>query len=219
MNRPTAPSPRRLALRSLAGAAACVSFPTLTRAALPPMTEGPFYPSPAYRARQLDWDADLTRVTRSAAADAPRAAGEWLDLTGAVLDARGRPVDGADIEIWQCDVYGSYRHPRGAGAQVDEAFQGFGSSRTDAQGRYRFRTIKPVVYPGRAPHIHVLLRHPTFGERVSQLFVAADPANARDFIYRSLSASDRHDTELRLQRAPVGSPVVWQAERSLLVGG
>ena len=80
-------------------------------------------------------------------------------------------------------------------------------------------TIKPVVYPGRAPHIHVLLRHPTFGERVSQLFVAADPANARDFIYRSLSASDRDDTELRLQRAPVGSPVVWQAERSLLVGG
>ena len=219
MNRPTAPSPRRLALRSLAGAAACVLFPTFTRAALPPMTEGPFYPSPAYRARQLDWDADLTRVTRSAAADAPRAAGEWLDLTGAVLDARGRPVDGADIEIWQCDVYGSYRHPRGAGAQVDEAFQGFGSSRTDAQGRYRFRTIKPVVYPGRAPHIHVLLRHPTFGERVSQLFVAADPANARDFIYRSLSASDRDDTELRLQRAPVGSPVVWQAERSLLVGG
>ena len=116
-------------------------------------------------------------------------------------------------------MYGSYRHPRGAGAQVDEAFQGFGSSRTDAQGRYRFRTIKPVVYPGRAPHIHVLLRHPTFGERVSQLFVAADPANARDFIYRSLSASDRDDTELRLQRAPVGSPVVWQAERSLLVGG
>lgn len=182
------------------------------------MTEGPFYPSPAYRARQLDWDADLTRVTRASAADAPRAAGEWLDLTGVVRDARGRPVDGAVIEIWQCDVHGSYRHPRGAAEKIDEAFQGFGSTRSDAQGVYRFRTIKPVPYPGRAPHIHVLLRHPAWGELVSQLFVAGDAENARDYLYRSLSASERGDTELRLQRAPVGAPVVWLAERSLVVG-
>ena len=218
MTTPTPRLPRRQALRALAGGAACVAFPGVVRAALAPMTEGPFYPSPAYRARQLDWDADLTRVTRASAADAPRAAGEWLDLTGVVRDARGRAVDGAVIEIWQCDVHGSYRHPRGAGEKVDEAFQGFGSTRSDGQGMYRFRTIKPVPYPGRAPHIHVLLRHPGWGELVSQLFVAGDAANARDFLYRSLSASERGDAELHLQRAPAGAPVVWLAERSLVVG-
>ena len=215
----TPAAPRRLALRALFGGAAGLTFPVLSMAGLPPMTEGPFYPSAAYRSRQLDWDADLTRVTRSAGADAPRAAGEWLDLVGTVVDAGGRRVDGAEIEIWQCDVHGSYRHPRGAGARIDEAFQGFGSTRSDAAGRYRFRTIKPVPYPGRTPHIHVLLRHPSWGELISQLFVAGDAGNARDFLYASLSASERTEIEMQLQRAPAGAPVMWVAERSLVVGG
>ena len=207
--------PRRQCLKTVA--AAVLGMPALALAALPAMTEGPFYPSAAWRARELDWDADLTRVARSAGAEAPRAAGEWLDLGGNVVDARGRAVDGAEIEIWQCDVHGSYRHPRGAQSRVDAAFQGFGSTRSDAQGRYRFRTILPVPYPGRTPHIHVRLRHPGFGELTSQLFIAGDPGNERDFIYRQLSPADRALVELRPQRAPAGSPVVWTAERSLLV--
>lgn len=182
------------------------------------MTEGPFYPSPEWRSRQLDWDADLTRATRSAGGNAPRAAGEWLDLGGRVVDARGRPIDGAEIEIWQCDVHGSYRHPRGAGERVDDAFQGFGSTRSDAQGLYRFRTIKPTPYPGRTPHIHVLLRHTSFGSVISQLFIAGEPANERDFLYRSLSAGERAWVDMPLKKAPAGSPVVWVAERSLVVG-
>jgi protocatechuate 3,4-dioxygenase beta subunit len=153
---------RRRSLQTLAGAGTLLALPSLALAQLPGLTEGPFYPSAEWRSRQLDWDADLTRVTRSASSNAPRAAGEWLDLGGRVVDARGRPIDGAEIEIWQCDVYGSYRHPRGAGSRVDEAFQGFGSTRSDAQGLYRFRTIKPVPYPGRTPHIHVRLRHASF---------------------------------------------------------
>jgi protocatechuate 3,4-dioxygenase beta subunit len=182
------------------------------------MTEGPFYPPEAWRARELDWDADLTRVDRAAAGDPRRAAGEWLDLGGQVLDEAGRALDGATVEIWQCDVYGSYRHPRGAGARVDEAFQGYGSLRTDAQGRYRFRTIRPVPYPGRTPHIHVRLRHPSVGEFTSQLFVAGDPGNARDGLYRRLSTAGRAATEMRLTRAAEGSPVVWVAERNLVLG-
>lgn len=219
MNPPHPTPARRALLRSVGLATAALACPALLRAAgLPPMTEGPFYPSPAWRQRQLDWDADLTRVARASGADAPRAAGEWLDLGGSVVDARGQAVDGAEVEIWQCDIHGSYRHPRGAGSQVDEAFQGFGSSRSDAQGRYRFRTIRPVVYPGRTPHIHVRLRHPSWGELTSQLFVAGDPGNTRDFLYRSLTASARAAAELNLQRAPAGAPVVWIAERSLIVG-
>ena len=64
-----------------------------------PMTDGPFYPPRAWRAAWPDQDADLTRVTRSKSSDAPRAAGEWLDLGGSVVDARGRMIDGAEIEI------------------------------------------------------------------------------------------------------------------------
>ena len=209
---------RRRYLKIVAGAAAALALPSLALAGLPAMTEGPFYPSLAWRSREVDWDADLTRVTRATSGDAPRASGEWLDLGGSVVDAGGHPVDGAEIEIWQCDVYGSYRHPRGAAGRVDAAFQGFGSTRSDAHGRYRFRTIKPVPYPGRTPHIHVRLRHPSFGEMTSQLFVAGEARNSSDFLYRRLSPADRALVDMALQKAPADSPVAWIAERSLVVG-
>jgi len=183
------------------------------------MTDGPFYPPLAYRARSVDWDADLTSV-RVRAPDGqpqPPARGEHLDLRGAVLDGDGRPIDGAEVEIWQCDAFGSYRHPRGAGDRVDAGFQGFGSTRSDARGIYRFRTIRPVPYPGRTPHIHVKLRHPAFGEVTSQLFVAGDPGNAGDFLYRSLDEAERKDVELRLLKPVSGEAVAWVAERDLIV--
>lgn len=207
---------RRLSLRAMAVTSAGLALPTLGLAAatLPAMTEGPFYPSPSYRSNRLDWDADLTRV---AGVDAS-ARGELLDLGGRVLDNEGRIIDGAEIEIWQCDSFGSYRHPRGAGAQVDEGFQGFGSTRSDAKGLYRFRTIRPVPYPGRTPHIHVKLRHPAFGELTSQLFVAGDAGNPRDGIWSHLSADGRRLSEMTLVRAPLGAPVMWMAEQALVAG-
>jgi protocatechuate 3,4-dioxygenase beta subunit len=115
-------------------------------------------------------------------------------------------------------VHGSYRHPRGAGERIDAGFQGFGATRSDKAGGYRFRTIRPVPYSGRTPHIHVKLRHPSFGEVTSQLFVAGEPGNAGDFLYRSLSDNDRQEVEMRLERAPAGQPVAWIVERDLLVG-
>lgn len=208
---------RRLIAGIATGAAGLVLPQWLAAAGLPSMTAGPFYPSPAWRSRQLDWDADLTRVGAAGDQSGRRAAGEWLDLGGSVLDSRGRIVDGAEVEIWQCDVHGSYRHPNGAGAQVDEAFQGFGSSIADKQGRFRFRTIKPAPYPGRTPHIHVRLRHPAFGEFTSQLFVAGEPANAGDFLYRRMSADERQAAEMRLARAPADAPVKWLVDRSLII--
>lgn len=222
MKPPANPHRRRLLQRAATGAAV-LGLPALALAdGLPRMTEGPFYPSPSWRARQLDWDADLTRVNRgsgAAAGPVARAEGEWLDLGGRLLDAQGRAVDGATVEIWQCDVHGSYRHPQGAGQRVDEGFQGFGSVRTDAQGHYRFRTIRPAPYPGRTPHIHVRLRHPAWGEHTSQLFVAGEPGNERDGLYRRLSVAERAATEMRLQRAPAGAEVTWVAERTIVVGG
>jgi protocatechuate 3,4-dioxygenase beta subunit len=214
-------SPRHV-VRTLVASAASLALPSLaaSRRALPAMTEGPFYPSAAYRSRGVDWDADLTIVAGRAPEGQPRpgAAGEHLDLHGPVIDVDGRVIDGAEVEIWQCDAFGSYRHPRGAGERVDDGFQGFGMTRTDREGIYRFRTIRPVPYSGRTPHIHVKLRHPSFGEFVSQLFVAGDPGNASDGLYRRLSSEDRLFADFTLRRAPAGSEVVWVAERSLVVG-
>ena len=212
---------RRLLLGASAGLA-CIGFPALAAArdALPRMTDGPFYPSLSYRAGAVDWDADLTMVGGHDpdGQPRPRARGEHLELYGTVQDTEGRTIDGATVEIWQCDAFGSYRHPRGAGARIDAGFQGFGSSRSDVGGGYRFRTIRPVPYPGRTPHIHFKLRHASFGEVTSQLFVADDPGNARDFLYQSLSEAGREAVAMRPVRAPVGSAVAWLAERALIVG-
>ena len=216
-----APLARRRLIAVAGGAAAWLALPAIAWSrGLPAMTDGPFYPSPSYRARSLDWDADLTTV-RGRAPDGqplPAARGEHLDLHGAVRDGNGRAVDGVEIEIWQCDAFGSYRHPRGAGDRIDAGFQGFGATRSDARGAYRFRTIRPVPYPGRTPHIHVKLRHATFGELTSQLFVAGEPGNPGDFLYRGLAEDERKEVELRLQRAPAGAPVMWLVERDLRVG-
>jgi protocatechuate 3,4-dioxygenase beta subunit len=112
----------------------------------PRSTEGPFYP----QSLPADSDADLTRVQGRA----DRARGTPLEVSGRVLDRSGRPLAGARVEIWQCDAGGHYHHVGGNEAALDPAFQGFGAVAADAEGRYRFRTIKPVPYPGRTPHIH-----------------------------------------------------------------
>lgn len=189
-----------------------------SRRALASMTEGPFYPARAWRERQHgDWDADLTRVERSGRVSAAR--GELLGLEGQVVDGKGRVIDGAEVEIWQCDTLGHYTHPsHSVGADgFDEGFQGFGAARTDADGRVRFRTIRPVPYPGRTPHIHIRVRHASFGERTSQLFVADDPGNARDFLWRALSADDRAALAMRLEPAPAASGLRWLVRQPWVV--
>jgi protocatechuate 3,4-dioxygenase beta subunit len=217
------PGPRRRLVLVAAGAAAtALALPALaqSRAALPRMTDGPFYPSREWRSRAIDWDADLTTVRGNAPDGQPRerARGEPLDLFGTVVDASGRPVDRAEVEIWQCDAFGSYRHPRGGGPRIDDGFQGFGAAVAAADGRFRFRTLRPVPYSGRTPHIHVKVRHPSFGEHTSQLFVAGDPGNAGDFLYNRLGDAERASVDMRLQRAPAGGAVAWIVEQQLVVG-
>lgn len=187
------------------------------RRAIAPMTEGPFYPPISWRERWPDQDADLSRIGTGTQARVAR--GEHLGVAFDVVDTAGRSIDRAEIEIWQCDALQAYRHPgvgRAAGHH-DDAFQGFGMARSDGAGHARFRTIRPVPYPGRTPHIHVKLRHASFGEVTSQLFVAGDPGNARDFLWRSLARDDRAALEMQLRPADAGSGLRWMARHALVV--
>jgi protocatechuate 3,4-dioxygenase beta subunit len=207
----------------LLGTAATLAMPALSssRRTLAAMTDGPFYPSRAWRerngAQDSDWDADLTRVQRHGRVLEAR--GERLGLELLVTDSAGRLIDGAEVEIWQCDALAAYRHPRVPleAGRYDEGFQGFGAARSDAQGKLAFLTIRPVPYPGRTPHIHVKLRHAAFGELSSQLFVAGDPGNAGDFLWRAVDAKDRPALEMALQAAPPGSGRRWTARHALVV--
>jgi protocatechuate 3,4-dioxygenase beta subunit len=200
-------------------AAACLALPALasSRQRLPAMGDGPFYPPKAWRERWPDWDADLTRVQRPGSPAS--AQGEALALMLTVADERGRVIDGAVVEIWQCDALGHYHHPRvqQVAGGFDPGFAGFGSASSGAEGTVRFRTIRPVAYPGRTPHIHVKLRHPSFGEHTSQLFVVGEAGNARDFLWRQLSAQEQGAAAMRLDAAPVESGLRWQARHTLVV--
>lgn len=210
---------RRTLLGSATTVLAVLALPAIasSRRAIARMTDGPFYPPRAWRERWTDWDADLTRVHDRGATLIAR--GEHLGLEGRVVDRNGRIVDAAEVEIWQCDAHAHYRHPATEKTTdpVDPGFQGFGATRSTAGGQFRFRTIRPVPYPGRTPHIHVKLRHASFGELSSQLFVAGDPGNARDSLWRWLNADDRPGLEMQLEPAPADSGLRWLVRHDLVV--
>ncbi len=163
--------------------------------ATPSQTEGPFYPV----AFPSDSDMDLVQVRGQAA----QAMGTVLHLQGRVLDVAGKPLDGAMVEIWQCDTHGLYDHPRQPGRERrDSAFQGYGSVVTDAQSTYRFRTLKPVAYPGRTPHIHLKIATADGRRLTSQFYLADDPMNANDFVYRSIARDPRRRARVDLRLEP-----------------
>lgn len=169
--------------RRIVVAAASLLLPTMTRAldgvATPRQPEGPFFPDPL----PLEIDADLLRFGEGSAA-----LGTPVELAGSVRDPSGRPLAGALVEIWQVDAHGIYLHPA-EGPRLDrrdDGFQGYGRSVTDAQGHYRFRTIRPVPYPGRAPHIHVKVWHRRVHLLTTQLYVEGEALNAQDFLLRRI---------------------------------
>ena len=155
--------------------------PAPTQSATPSQTEGPFYPV----ALPKDSDFDLLR---NGSQNYPKGQSAWVE--GSVSDLAGKPVAGAQVEIWQCDHDGRYHHP-GDGGKADQRFQGFGRVTVGADGSYRFRTMRPVAYGGRTPHIHVKVK---LGQRellTTQLYVAGDAGNPQDFLWRRLSEPDR----------------------------
>ncbi|HEY0878493.1 MAG TPA: intradiol ring-cleavage dioxygenase [Zeimonas sp.] len=164
--------------------------------ASPPQTEGPFYPR--------DWEGDIDNDLVKVDGEDARALGDVLLLQGRVLDVAGQPIAGAAIEIWQCDAHGVYRHPRDERGERrrDPAFQGRGRTISDAAGRYRFRTIRPVPYGGRTPHIHFRVEPRDRDELVTQMYVFGEPRNARDGVLNSIRDSrQRESVIVRLERA------------------
>jgi len=146
------------------------------RRATPAQSEGPFYPV------NLPQDSDFDLLRNGALA---YTSGQPAWVEGVVSDLQGKPLRGAQVEIWQCDESGHYKHPR-AGSGADPAFQGFGRVTVGDDGQYRFRTIRPARYSGRTPHIHVKVKLGGRELLTTQLYVKDDPGNTRDFLWRSL---------------------------------
>lgn len=146
----------------------------------PAQTEGPFYPDKL----PLDTDNDLIVINDSLTA----AIGTIAHFSGKILDAKGNPIKNAVVEIWQCDNSGAYLHSGDTNkAKQDSNFQGFGRFVTSSTGEYYFRTIKPVPYPGRTPHIHIKVKKGGKELLTSQCYIEGHSGNAKDGIFRSLS--------------------------------
>jgi protocatechuate 3,4-dioxygenase, beta subunit len=149
--------------------------------------EGPYYPDKL----PLDTDNDLIILND---ATTP-AVGAITHLTGRLLSPSGQPIRNAFIEIWQVDNTGSYVHTLGRQSTgYDKNFQGYGRFLTDAQGRYYFRTIRPIPYTlqgtYRTAHTHVAVSRG--GKRVftTQMLVDGEPGNAKDGLLRNLKPAE-----------------------------
>ena len=189
-------SDRRLFLNSLALSAAGLALPSLFTAPgafaeeltrTPKQTEGPFYPDKL----PLDTDNDLLIVNDTIT----QAVGEVTHLTGRILDAKGNPVRNALVEIWQCDSNGSYLHTKSGNRDKYNAhFQGFGRFLTGSTGEYYFRTIKPVPYPGRTPHIHFKIKQRDKELLTTQCYIKGHEGNAKDGVLRGLKDEKGRDS-------------------------
>src|SRR5262249_61506845 len=134
--------------------------------------------------------------------------GTPLYFTGRVLTHAGQPVGQALVEIWQCDANSIYHHPDGGDqSHNDPTFQGYGQTRTDGDGAFHFRTIKPVPYPGRTAHIHVRIQAEGKGTLATQLYLPDEPGNESYFIYRRLNPAERALVALNLKPTSSSHPL------------
>jgi protocatechuate 3,4-dioxygenase beta subunit len=193
---------RRSLISGLAAVAAVPLGPRILRAEsaltlTPQQTEGPFYPK--------DWTGDIDNDLVQVQGEAAKALGHVTHVSGQILDAAGHPIRNAEVEIWQCDANGIYRHPRDTSwfskRERDPGFQSRGRMMTDAEGNYSFRTIRPVAYPGRTPHIHFKVEAPDRERLITQMYVDGDPGNERDGILNSLPERERASVIVKLEEA------------------
>jgi protocatechuate 3,4-dioxygenase beta subunit len=177
---------------------------------------GPFYPVSLTPNRS----GDLAMLPGHAA----RAKGQLMVVIGRVLNRNGEPVRGARIEIWQANAVGRYAHPSDTNtAPVDPDFEGFGVSLSDADGRYRFRTIKPAAYPTgptsfRPAHIHFDVSGRQ-DRLVTQMYFDGDPYNDKDRFLQSLRQPERLIVKLQSANAGIDPEAMVAAFDIVLAKG
>jgi protocatechuate 3,4-dioxygenase beta subunit len=148
---------------------------------------GPYFPIGHAPARQ----ADLTSVSGVEGI----AQGEIIEITGRVLNLDGEPVRGVPVTIWQANSFGRYLHSNDLNpAPLDPSFVGCVCIRTDNDGLYRIKTVKPGAYPAgpdwtRPPHVHFEV-HGQFERLITQMYFPGEPLNSSD---RLLNAALRPD--------------------------
>jgi len=157
---------------------------TTTLPRTPPQILGPFYPFM------------LTPTEGGDLTNGGHAKGTVLYLSGRVLTEKGEPVVGAKVEIWQANAAGRYPHPNddNFAAPLDEKFQGFAVTKTDGQGRYDFKTVKPAAYPAapgrwRPAHIHFQVTA-KYEQLVTQMYFKGDQYNESDSWLNSSSRKE-----------------------------
>ncbi len=178
----TALNSHRRSLLTVLAAAPLAAFKSVWAQVLletPRQTRGPFYPTELL----LDDDNDLVQVK----GQSQPAKGTIVHIYGRVLDIRGRPLRRSQVRIWQCNTYGRYHHSRDQhDAPLDPGFQGSGHFATGDDGAYRFRTIRPVPYPGRTPHIHFEVSGEGFSSIATQMYVRGEAGNKHDGLLNSI---------------------------------
>jgi protocatechuate 3,4-dioxygenase, beta subunit len=178
----------------------------------PRQTEGPFYPD----ALPLDTDNDLLTLNERLTP----AVGDITHLSGRVLSNAGEPIRNAVVEIWQVDHHGAYLHSRTANRERrDTNFQGFGRFLTGVSGEYYFRTIRPVPYPGRTPHIHFKVKRGDRELLTTQCYIKGHPQNERDALLRGIRDARARESVLVDFAALPGSPLGELAARFDIVLG
>jgi protocatechuate 3,4-dioxygenase, beta subunit len=177
----------------------------------PKQTEGPFYPDKL----PLDTDNDLLILNDMTTP----AVGDVTWVSGRILDQRGEPIRNALVEIWQCDNNGAYLHTGTNNADKrDKNFQGFGRFLTGSTGEYVFRTIKPVPYPGRTPHIHYAVKMKGREKFVTQCYIKGHAGNEKDGIWKSLNAKDREAVTVDFAALPNSKANELMAKFDLVLG-
>jgi protocatechuate 3,4-dioxygenase alpha subunit len=170
----------------------------------PSQTIGPFF---RLALERPEW-SDLARGG---------ARGEAIVVEGRVLDGDGAPVDDALLETWQANAEGTYDHPEDAQAgKTDPAFRGFGRALTDAQGLYRFTTVRPgrVAGPGgalQAPHLEVAIFARGLLKRlVTRVYFEGDPANEADPVLGSIAEPSLRRTLIAARERSGGGPGTYR---------
>jgi protocatechuate 3,4-dioxygenase beta subunit len=136
-------------------------------------TEGPYFkPSSPQR-------ADLVE---------PETKARLVEINGQVLTRSCRPVERALVDLWHANERGEYDNA---------GFLYRGHLFTDGEGRYRFRTILPALYPGRTRHYHIKVQAPERPVLTTQLYFPDEPANRRDGLFRP-------ELAMRITEAPDG---------------